>query len=81
MVCPSLVGGHPRQPDLFGIIRGIALNCEGNGVSSGSEIDGGAQIIQAVGRGHQAILAPKHGVAVYTAAHDRSRRRRACRRC
>src|ERR1700729_2279108 len=69
MICPSLVGRHPRQPDLFGIIRGIALNGDGDAVSSGSEIDRGAQIVQAVGRGHQTILAPEHGVAVYSTAH------------
>ena len=48
MVCLSLVGSHPRQPDLLQIVRGVAFHRDGDGVSSSGEVDCRAQIVQPV---------------------------------
>ena len=65
-----LIGGHPGEADLLGFVGGVALDGDGDGVGAGGEVDGCAQIVEAVGGGHQAVLAAEDGVSVDTAAHS-----------
>ena len=64
-----LFRGDPGEADLGGMVGGVAFDGDFNGVRAGGEIDSRAQVVEAVGGGHQAVFAAEDGVAVDAAAH------------
>src|SRR5438046_965339 len=69
VICMALVGCHPGEANLFGTVGSVTFNSCCDGMRTGREVDGNAQVIEAIGGGHEAVLAAKDGVAVDAAAH------------
>ena len=65
----ALLGGNPGEANLCGAVGGVVGDGDFDLVWAGGEVEGDANVVEAVGRGHETVFAAEDGVAVNCTAH------------